>query len=91
LQQPLKDVRKEADYGIKGAELDPYNESPWRYLIGVIKEQRSLASEYETKASQLRTAISDAGHNPDGCYNLTSARIDLLEMQGDEDSLKLVS
>lgn len=91
MQQPLKDVRKEADYGIKGAELDPYNESPWRYLIGVIKEQRSLASEYETKASQLRTAISDAGRNPDGCYNLTSARIDLLEMQGDADSLKLVS
>jgi hypothetical protein len=90
-QQPLEDVRKEADYAIKGAELDPYNESPWRYLIGLIKEDRSLAFEYESKATQLRTILKNGGRDPDECYNLTSARIDLLEMQGDADSLKLVS
>ena len=50
-----------------------------------------MASEYEPKAAQLRTVLVDAGRNPDECYNLTSARIDLLEMQGDEDSLKLAS
>jgi hypothetical protein len=91
LQQPLDDVHKEADYAIKGAELDPYNESPWRYLIGLIKEDRSLAFEYESKATQLRTILTNAGRDPDECHNLTSARIDLLEMQGDADSLKLVS
>ena len=30
---------KEVNYAICGAELDPYNESPWRYLIGVLVEQ----------------------------------------------------
>jgi hypothetical protein len=84
-------VHEEADYAIKGAELDPYNESPWRYLIGLIKEDRSLAGEYESKASQLRIILTTAGRDPDECCNLTSARIDLLEMQGDADSLKLVS
>jgi hypothetical protein len=56
-----------------------------------IKEDRSLAFEYESKATQLRTILTNAGRDPDECYNLTSARIDLLEMQGDADSLKLVS
>jgi len=31
-------MRMEADYAIKAAELDPYNESPWRYLLGLIRE-----------------------------------------------------
>lgn len=30
---------EEAHYARCGAELDPYNESPWRYLIGVLMEQ----------------------------------------------------
>lgn len=29
----------EADYAIHIAEMDPFNESPWRYLIGILKEQ----------------------------------------------------
>ena len=37
---------EEAHYAICGAELDPYNESPWRYLIGVLMEQwRSAKKE----------------------------------------------
>lgn len=34
---PLETAKKEADYAIQGAGLDPYNESPWRYLVGVLK------------------------------------------------------
>ena len=30
---------EEAHYALCGAKLDPYNESPWRYLIGVLMEQ----------------------------------------------------
>lgn len=30
---------EEVHYAICGAEVDPYNESPWRYLIGVVMEQ----------------------------------------------------
>ena len=33
-------ARREADFAIDhGAMLDPYNESPWRYLIGILQEQ----------------------------------------------------
>lgn len=91
-QQPLdaENVRLEADYAIKGAELDPYNESSWRYLIGIVREEPSLTAEYEKKAAGLRQVLVDAERDPDGCANLTSARIDMLEMLGDDESLKLV-
>ena len=34
---------EEASYALHGANLDPYNESPWRYLIGVLMEQWRVA------------------------------------------------
>lgn len=94
-------ARTEADYAISGATLDPYNESPWRYLVGVLQEQcrrgscdetsqRKLLAEYEGKAYALREVLSEANREPDTCSNLTSARIDLLEMIGDKDSLEKV-
>lgn len=36
---PLNDARAEADYAITIATLDPYNESPWVYLVGILKKQ----------------------------------------------------
>lgn len=30
---------EEANYAVCGAQVDPFNESPWRYLIGVLMEQ----------------------------------------------------
>lgn len=90
LQKPLDadNAQKEADYAINGAKLDPYNESPWRYLIGLVREEPSLASKYETKAAELRQVLVNANRDADTCANLTSARIDLLEMMGDDESLK---
>ncbi len=38
-------AEEEAHYGICGAKLDPYNESPWRYLIGVLMEQWRFAQK----------------------------------------------
>ncbi len=78
--------------------MDPYNESPWRYLIGVLNEQFrrdrnaavKLAAEYETKAYGLGSVLVEAKRDPEACSNLTSARIDLLEMIGDEESLRKV-
>jgi protein farnesyltransferase/geranylgeranyltransferase type-1 subunit alpha len=91
-QQPLNAelVVKEAQYAIDGAKLDPYNESPWRYLIGLVRVEPSLAAEFEKKAAALRQVLVDAGRDADGCFNLTSARIDMLEMMGDDESLELV-
>ena len=101
-------ARREADFAIeKGARLDPYNESPWRYLVGILREQhqrqqkdsigstddftRNVIAEYEAKASGLRTVLEEAQRNPDTCVNMTSARIDLLEMVGTKESLEVAT
>jgi protein farnesyltransferase/geranylgeranyltransferase type-1 subunit alpha len=94
---------KEADYAILGARLDPYNESPWRYLIGVVQEQiqslknenddnndkvTALLSDYLEKTWAVQQVVSEAGRDPDACSNLISAAIDLLEFKGDASSLE---
>ena len=93
----LQGARKEADFAMEeGARLDPYNESPWRYLIGILREQQQqsrqaseeMLVEYETRAKSLESVLIDARRNPDACVNMTSARIDLLEMIGTKESLK---
>lgn len=38
----LEKAKEEASYALSGAKVDPYNESPWRYLIGVLMEQWRL-------------------------------------------------
>ena len=96
----LETAKREGDYAIQGAHLDPYNESPWRYLIGILKEQyratsgitdetkTALLDEFEKKACQQREVIEIAGKDPNGCASLTSARIDILEYKGDAASLE---
>lgn len=95
----LQAARQEADFalGDDGAKQDPYNESPWRYLIGIMKEQMQRANtndafadlvvEYEAKAKALECVLTNANRNPDTCVDMTSARVDLLEMIGTKDSL----
>lgn len=106
-QLSLEAARREADFAIEeGARLDPYNESPWRYLIGILREQqrriqhepgsddgsrttlREWIVEFEVRATALRSVLTEAHRDPDTCVNLTSARVDLLEMMGTIDSLK---
>jgi protein farnesyltransferase/geranylgeranyltransferase type-1 subunit alpha len=101
----LEVAQRECDFSIEqGVTLDPYNESPWRYLIGVLKEQLRLNTDlspeessqlmecYNTKVEGLRVALEEEGGNPnpDSCTHWTSARIDLLELKGDKDSLNKV-
>lgn len=41
-------ARREADFAIDhGAMLDPYNESPWRYLIGILQEQHQYYQQVQ--------------------------------------------
>ncbi len=40
---PLEQARKEIEYAISKAAIDPYNESPWRYFIAIIREQLKLS------------------------------------------------
>ncbi len=72
--------------------MDPYNESPFRYLIGLLREQspqttKMLAAECFPKVSALETVLVNAHRDPEACTNWTSARIDLLEIIGDKASL----
>ncbi len=39
----LEKAHEEASYAVNGADVDPFNESPWRYLIGILMEQWRLA------------------------------------------------
>lgn len=93
----LETAKDEADFAIEaGATKDPHNESPWRYLVGILREQQrqqadpTLMREYEEKTSNLRELVTKDGRDPDSCANLTSARIDLLEMIADKASLEKV-
>jgi len=106
-------ARREADFAINhGSMLDPYNESSWRYLIGILQEQyqhyknqqqqqkkdndvkktmlKTMIVEYEAKSnsSEIRNVLITANRDPDTCVNMTSARIDLLEMIDTKDSLQ---
>ena len=40
-------AEEEANYAVCGAQVDPFNESPWRYLIGVLMEQYRWAQREE--------------------------------------------
>ena len=35
----LDNAREECRYAMSGAAIDPFNECPWRYLVGVLMEQ----------------------------------------------------
>jgi protein farnesyltransferase/geranylgeranyltransferase type-1 subunit alpha len=100
LQQALSadTATTEADYALAGAGMDPYNESPWRYLIAVLKEQvkntkdqekiANLLAEYQEKVVAVKSVLQDAGKDPEACPNLNSVIVDLLEWKGDPDSLQ---
>ena len=78
----------EATYTIIQCQLDPYNESPWRYLIAILKEAPGLVEEYHTKAVELKSILTSAERDPEGCVSLNSARIDMLEMMNTKESLE---
>jgi len=81
-------ARQEADYAIEIAQIDPYNESPWRYLIGIVRENDSLVDHYEQAAADVKTVLVEADRDAEACANLNSARIDLLEIKGSTGSIE---
>ena len=93
----------ELEYVLTKSELvlDPANESPWRYLIAVVKEQifaledgaqvMSLLSRVQERILALEFAPEDGNDQKATCPNLQSALIDLLEWKGDPESLREAS
>jgi protein farnesyltransferase/geranylgeranyltransferase type-1 subunit alpha len=86
-------ARREVDYALEIARLDPYNESPWRYLIGIVKKQKlnsPVALDYcleQTTDFGLQVLLP-AERDPTACASLNSARIDLLELKGSTEALQ---
>lgn len=97
----IDDAKVEADYAFNSSKIDPYNESPWRYFIGILSEQHksitdetkkdiiSLVKTYKDQVDKLFTSLTENG---DDCYyQLLSAHVDLLELICDKDSLLTAS
>ncbi|KAL3798067.1 hypothetical protein HJC23_012358, partial [Cyclotella cryptica] len=55
---PLDVAAEEAHYALCGAKLDPYNESPWRYLIGVLMEQWRFAQREGNEVENVTNATN---------------------------------
>ena len=105
----LDQAKVEVGYTLEKASLDPYNESPWKYFIAIIKEQfRSSAADAESEPesnsdSEFRLFLDECQSNTekiktrfeeqfkkDGmqCTHLVSTLVDILEIKGDEKSLR---
>lgn len=93
------DRTREAEYALQGADIDPFNESPWRYLLGILREKRqqegnnkegTTTMREELQSHQERVAsMTEKLHElgEDCCCPMVAAHIDILEMMGNADSL----
>jgi protein farnesyltransferase/geranylgeranyltransferase type-1 subunit alpha len=90
----LAQAEREVAFAIEKAKIDPYNESPWKYFIAIIKEQSRRigisSEEFKTFLATCEKSVEDTkvsferGTNKDGmeCTHLISAYVDILEMNG---------
>lgn len=91
---PMSNVQSEAELAIKYSTLDPYNESPLRYLVALVREQKMLKKQgnnedYATFINYVEKEIETLRENlnrGDDYASLISAYIDLLEMKHDSQS-----
>ena len=54
----VEKAEEETSYALSGAAVDPHNESPWRYLVGILMEQwrgaqRGGNAEHEARSEEL--------------------------------------
>ena len=96
---PLSNQRAivEANYAIDIAGKDPFNESPWRYLIGILKEQwrqqektvPNLLDEFEGEILKIKSGMAECNRaDGNSCVNLISALVDVLEMKQNVDAFR---
>ena len=73
--------------------MDTRNESPWRYFLGVGKEQCKQRGEAGSwwKWNEWEEKLESLGEKtPSPCYMLMGVHVDILEMMGDVESKKKV-
>jgi len=95
----LEKAREESNYALSGANIDPFNECPWRYLIGVLMEQwRSAQTSVTELVHEIIVKIKgmyqlweeqppSEEHPICTCVSLLSALVDLLVLFKDEKDL----
>jgi protein farnesyltransferase/geranylgeranyltransferase type-1 subunit alpha len=92
----LAQAESEVQFAIEKAKVDPYNESPWKYFIAIIKEQSRRIGNTEEfpaflalceKAIEETKVSFEEASKKDGmeCTHLLSAYVDILEIKGGED------
>jgi len=80
---------EEVQYAVDVAKIDPFNESPWRYMIGIVKENRAkLIDVALDETSRFDKVLEEADKDAESCVNFNSARIDLLEMKRTPETLQ---
>lgn len=93
LTNPLsqEDAKKESEYAWSCIQVDTRNESPWRYFLGVGKEQCKQRGEAGSwwKWNEWEEKLESLGEkDPSPCYMLMGVHVDILEMMGDVESKK---
>ncbi len=93
---PIPNALSEAELAIKYSTLDPYNESPLRYLVALVREQQKMKKRQGNNEEDCVTFINyvekeienirETLNRGDDCASLISAYIDLLEMKHDSQS-----
>lgn len=97
----LELAQREVEYALEAAEKDPWNESPWSYFMGIVREQTCgdrkndveakevFLSFCETQVNTILQNFQTTSNNEEGveCPNIISATIDLLEIRDDLESL----
>jgi len=99
----IKSANTEALFALEACKLDKWNESPWRYLVGIGKElvRNAKNSNFQSVADvdKVNYIIEELGDEINtlkvtdpkvaqvGCAFLTSARLDFLVMENTSESL----
>jgi len=53
----IDDAKVEADYAFNSSKIDPYNESPWRYFIGILSEQHKNMTDEKSEYLLVKDVV----------------------------------
>jgi len=86
-------AQQEIDETLDCAAIDPTNESPWRYLIGIVKEQgkklpkdemNHMLESCRAKTREMQRVLIDSGFEALSFVHMTCALMDIMELNGED-------
>ena len=81
---PMEEARIHVEYALQQARLDPYNESPLRFLVALVKEQGTELLSDDALVAMDEQVVVPNELGPSSA--LLAARVDLLEFQQTEEA-----